>query len=397
MKLDLQPQDFATIIRSNGFVDGLQVPVQDALNTADGPNILSKVYTELSLDTIQARSLVPFLVQTMNHEGIIGESTSYRWFGAGNVPNVDRGEGGEYPEFTPQAGKASLVRAQFLQRGLVVRVTPEDIKYNRWDMISHTVTHAALALERAKEEMVLDTFNQLGVIVFDNTDPTGINSIKGKATGHDRNGNSNGSFSYDDYVEMFNVQAANGYSPNVVLIHPFALPIFQKDPMLRHMGFKTGNPVAYFNQNAITTNAYNNGTIDTWRKQQRKASGNSLVLDEVTQAALSTQTPDLPAFHPLNGMNIIVTDRVPYDPVAKVTSIIMVDTSAGAVLNVQEKLTTETYVDDHKRLQYIRIREAYSVDILDEGRGVAVALNIPIVPNELFVDPIVTLNAKDIG
>ena len=49
MKLDLQPQDFATIIRSNGFVDGLQVPVQDALNTADGPNILSKVYTELSL------------------------------------------------------------------------------------------------------------------------------------------------------------------------------------------------------------------------------------------------------------------------------------------------------------------------------------------------------------
>ena len=53
MKLDLQPQDFATIIRSNGFVDGLQVPVQDALNTADGPNILSKVYTELSLDTIQ--------------------------------------------------------------------------------------------------------------------------------------------------------------------------------------------------------------------------------------------------------------------------------------------------------------------------------------------------------
>ena len=96
-------------------------------------------------------------------------------------------------------------------------------------------------------------------------------------------------------------------------------------------------------------------------------------------------------------MNIIVTDRVPYDPVAKVTSIIMVDTSAGAVLNVQEKLTTETYVDDHKRLQYIRIREAYSVDILDEGRGVAVALNITIVPNELFVDPIVTLNAKDIG
>ena len=60
----------------------------------------------------------------MNHEGIIGESTSYRWFGAGNVPNVDRGEGGEYPEFTPQAGKASLVRAQFLHRGLVVRVTP---------------------------------------------------------------------------------------------------------------------------------------------------------------------------------------------------------------------------------------------------------------------------------
>ena len=396
-KKELQVEDSATLIRTNGMLDGVQMPIADALSTSDAPSILSKVFTELTLETIQARSLVPYLVQTMNHEGIIGESTSYRWFGAGNVPNILRSEGGEYPEFTPQAGKSNMVRAQFAQYGLVVRVTEEQIKYNRWDMVAKTVNAAALALERGKEALIMDVFLRLGVVVFDNTDTAAVRSIKGVATGHDRKGNANGSFSYDDYVDMFNVQSANGYSPNVVLIHPFSLPIFQKDPMLRHMGFVSGNPGAFLSQNQNSTNAYSNGTVDTWRKQQRKANGNSLVLDNGEQSLLSTKGPDLPTFHPLSGMNIIVTDRVPYDPVAKVTSIIMIDTSAAAVLNIQEPLVTEAYADEHRRLQYIRLREAYSVDILDEGRGVAVAINIPIVPNELYIDPIVTLDSNLIG
>ena len=75
----------------------------------------------------------------------------------------------------------------------------------------------------------------------------------------------------------------------------------------------------------------------------------------------------------------------------------MIDTTASAVLNIQESLVTETYADEHKRLSYIRLREAYSVDILDEGKGVALAINIPTVPNELFIDPIVTLDGTKIG
>ena len=340
-KKELQVEDFATLIRTNGMLDGVQMPIADALSTSDAPSILSKVFTELTLETIQARSLVPYLVQTMNHEGIIGESTSYRWFGAGNVPNILRSEGGEYPEFTPQAGKSNMVRAQFAQYGLVVRVTEEQIKYNRWDMVAKTVNAAALALERGKEALIMDVFLRLGVVVFDNTDTAAVRSIKGVATGHDRKGNANGSFSYDDYVDMFNVQSANGYSPNVVLIHPFSLPIFQKDPMLRHMGFVSGNPGAFLSQTQNSTNAYSNGTVDTWRKQQRKATGTSQTLTGREVELTSNGFSKLPSYSPLSGVSVITSHMVEFDPVSQTTSIIMIDTGASGVLNQQKPLTVD--------------------------------------------------------
>ena len=189
---------------------------------------------------------------------------------------------------------------------------------------------------------------------------------------------------------------SNGYNPNVVLVHPLSLPAFQKDPMLRHMGFVTGNPQAFLNSSKTAPNAYANGTVDTWRRQQRAATGNGQLLDEVEQSLLSTTTPDLPSFHPLSGMTVIASNLVPFDAAAKTTSIILLDTSATAILNEQTPLTVDSWDEHSREIVAVRIKESYSVDVIDEGRGIAVAKNIPLVPNELYVDPQVVIQAADL-
>lgn len=398
--MSMTKQDLYEIITNNGYTsDGVKFEIADALATPDSGQLLGQIYTEVVQELIELQAIGQRLVQTIRHDDIIGESTTFKWFGAGNVPNVERGESGEYPEFTLAAGKSSTIRAQFMQRGLTVKITAENIKYSRWDLIRAHITQAGLALQRAKEALIFSTFEQAGVVVFDNNDPmnggAGTDpavSVKGRGTGRDRYGNKNGSLTYEDYVDMVSIMISNGYNPNVLLVHPLCLPIFQKDPILRHIGLVNGNPEAFLNSSRTSPNAYKNGTVDTWRKQQRAANGNSQTLSDRDVNLLSTTSPELPSFHPLSGMTVIVSPMVPYDPTTKTTSLILIDTSASAILNEQVPLTVNAWEEMSREIQVVRIKEAYSVDVIDEGRGIAVAKNIPLVPNEIYNDPQVVIN-----
>lgn len=397
----LTKEDLYLIVNNNGYnSDGVKFEIADALATPDTPQVLGQIYTEVVQELIQMQAIGTRLVQTIRHDDIVGESTSFKWFGAGNIPNVERAESGEYPEFTITAGKSSTIRAQFLQRGLTIKVTAENIKYSRWDLIRAHIMQAGLALLRAKEALIFSVFEGAGAVIFDNNDPMNggvgnnepVASVKGRGTGRDRYGNKNGSLTYEDYVDMVSVMIANGYNPNVMLVHPLCLPIFQKDPILRHIGMVNGNPQAWLTSNGRTTNAYKNGTVDTWRQQQRKANGNSQTLNDKEVNLLSTTSPELPSFHPLSGMTIIVSPNVPFDPINKTTSLILIDTSASAILNEQTPLTVDAWEEYSREIHVVRIKESYSVDVIDEGRGIAVARNIPLVPNEIFNDPQVVIN-----
>ena len=398
--MSMTKQDLYEIVTNNGYTsDGVKFEIADALATPDSGQLLGQIYTEVVQELIELQAIGQRLVQTIRHDDIIGESTTFKWYGAGNIPFVVRGVSGEYPEFTLAAGKSSTIRAQFMQRGLTVKITAENIKYSRWDLIRAHITQAGLALQRAKEALIFQTFEQAGVVVFDNNDPMNggsgtdpVTSVKGRGTGRDRYGNKNGSLTYEDYVDMVSIMISNGYNPNVLLVHPLCLPIFQKDPILRHIGLVNGNPEAFLNSSRTAPNAYKNGTVDTWRRQQRAANGNSQTLSDRDVNLLSTTTPELPSFHPLSGMTVIVSPMVPYDPTSKTTSLILIDTSASAILNEQVPLTVNAWEEMSREIQVVRIKEAYSVDVIDEGRGIAVAKNIPLVPNEIYNDPQIVIN-----
>lgn len=364
--------------------------VQDAVATPDALQTLGRVYTEVVQSAIQMQMVGTRLIRTMRFNGIKGRSTHFQWIGAGNIPNVERAEGQEYPEFSLAVGQVSTINAQFRQFGLVVKVTEEQIDQAQWDVITLHITEAAKALARAKEKQIFELFADKGGVIFDNDNPS--QSYKGVCTGRDRYGIPNGAITQEDLFDMYCVGLSNGYNPNVILVHPLAFPIFQKDPILRNAGYNMYNPREFINSSLNPINSYKNGTIDTWRKQQRAATGNSQVLTEKEIELTSTGFSQLPGYSPVAGMNVVTSHFVPLDAVNQTTTIIMIDTEASGVLNVKDELTVDSWDEMKRGIIAVRIRESYSIDVIDEGRGILVAKNIPLVPNEMFVNPIAVVN-----
>jgi hypothetical protein len=377
----------------NGGLDpehDVHFKLKDAIATPDATEMLKRTYTEIIQDVVQMELVGTKLIKVMKHDADIGESVTFRYFGAGNIPNVTRGEGGEYPKFSLASGQVSTIKAQFGQFGLVVDITSEEIEKSQWDVIRSHITEAGRALGRAKEHAIFQLFESQGVVVFDNvvTNP----SVKGKCSGYDRWAVANGSITQEDLFDMYSQGLANGYNPNVILMHPLAFPIFQKDPILRNAGYNLYNPREYINSQLNPTNSYKNGTVDTWRNQQRAANGKAGRLEGKDIPLTSTGFSSLPSYSPLSGMNIVLSHFVPFDDVNQTTSVIMLDTNASGVLNIRSPLSVDSWDEMSREITSVRIKESYSLDVLDGGLGILVAKNVPLVPNEMFYNPQVVIN-----
>lgn len=388
-------EDLRQVVLSGGYTkdesgNDIFFPLKDAVNTADAPQMLTRIYTEIVQQAVEMSMVGARLIRTMRFDETLGESTSYKWVGAGNVPEIERYEGGEYPEFTVAVGSKSTIKAQFRQFGLVVKITKEQMMHSQWDVIRLHITEAAKALARGKEKEIFKVFDEKGVVVFDNDSP--VNSLKGMCTGRDRYGVKNGAITQEDLFDMYCQGLANGYNPDVILMHPLAFPIFQKDPILRNAGYNMYNPREFINSQLNPINSYNNGKIDTWRQQQRKSTGSGQRLTEEEIKLTTTGFSRLPSYSPLSGVTVITSHLVPFDGSNQTTTIFMIDTQASAILNVQAPLTVDTWEEVTREITAVRIKEAYSIDIIDNGLGILVAKNIPLVPNELFLNPQVVIN-----
>lgn len=384
-------EDLKKLVHSGGYdaEQDVHFALADAINTADAPQMLTRVYTEIIQQAVEMQMVGQRLIRTMRHSDIIGTSVAYKWIGAGNIPDTLRHEGQEYPEFSVGVGSTSMIRAQFQQHGLVVKVTREQIQQSQWDVITLHITEAAKALARAKEKRIFELFDSQGAVIFDND---GGPSVKGVCTGRDRYGVKNGAITQEDLFDMYCQGLAHGYNPTVILMHPLAFPIFQKDPILRNAGYHMYNPREFINSQLNPINSYKNGTIDTWREQQRSATGKAQRLSEKEIELTTTGFNQLPSYSPLSGMTVITSHMVPFDRVNQTTSIFMIDTDASGVLNVQAPLTVDSWEEMTREITAVRLKEAYSIDVIDGGLGILVAKNIPLVPNELFLNPQVVIN-----
>ena len=88
-------------------------------------------------------------------------------------------------------------------------------------------------------------------------------------------------------------------------------------------------------------------------------------------------------------MTVIVSPFVNYNPITKVTDIMLFDRSELGVILVDEDPTTEEWNDPARDIRKIKIRERYALGILNEGQAVALIKNAINVDNYVTSQPAV--------
>lgn len=377
---------FRYAFRNGGLTpEGDRMSISDAISTPSSPLMFKRVITEIVQEAIEPNLIGTGLLNRIDYDGY-GTTITFGTMGAVGGIELDMAEGQEYPEFGIQVGSGT-VTANIGKSGLAMKVTEEMIKYSQWDVIGMHLRQAGRAMARHKERKIFDMINRMGVVIFDNNNPSA--SEIGRTSGRDLTGAGNGSMTVDDLFDMYAKTLERGFTPNVILCHPLAWATFLKDPNLREFALQSGGVNgAWFN--GMPSNV-SPGTPDVWKSLGKMQGPSAMDPSRAEREGTQQSTITLPGLFPFGGLTIIPTPMVPFDAVNKTTSIIMMDSAELGALVVAEDPTSEEWRDPSVDITKIKIRERYGMVLFNEGLGVSVAKNISVDPNEIVLPPQATI------
>lgn len=386
LKVKDEIQDLRHVFNNGGYTeDGAKLTLSDAISTPSAPMAFKRVITEVVQEAIEPNLIGTGLLNRIDYDGY-GSTITFGTLGAVGGIQLDMAEGQEYPEFGIQMGNGT-VTANIGKSGLALKVTEEMIKYSQWDIIALHLKQAGYAMARHKEKKIFNMFNSLGVTIFDNVDPN--NAQIGRTTGRDLTGAGNGSLTVDDLFDMYARTLERGFTPDVVLVHPLAWATFLKDPVMRQFALANGGGQWY---NGIpSASSLMPSTPDVWKSLGKMQGPTAMNPTNAERVGTQKSTMTFPSLFPFGGLRMIPSPMVPFDPVAKTTSIIMVDTKQLGALVVAEDPMSEQWDDPARDIKKIKIRERYGLVLFNEGLAVSVAKNISINPNEIVLPPQATI------
>lgn len=373
-------QDFKSLMLSGSDTKGHSMTVEDALTVTNNA-VVRRTIEEIVLAPVYPNLIGSKLVSTtfVNNPG---RTISIRSLGALDMFNFAVMEEGEYPEISASKGQGSLIELRFNKYGCKFKVSEELIEYSNWDMITYQLQQVAFAMARYRDKKIMETLFGRGFVVYDNRTPNA--SLIGRTTGRNISGAGNGSMTQEDLIDMYAAVTAHGYTPRVILCHPLHWAMFAKDPILRESGIIKGDLGEWLRSTINTTNPY--GALPNMGGARRELTPEeAYTLDQGSK-------PQLPSYSPLSGLTVLTSPLVPYDPVARTADLIMIDPDHTAILAFSEYLTLDDWDEKRNDLKVFKFREKWGLEVKDNGRAIAVARNISLEPNELFVNPQVVMD-----
>ncbi len=373
--------------RNNGqMLEGdNRVEMKDAISVPNAAMFLPKVVSNIVKEAAEPLLVGTSLLQRIEYHA--GQTITFPAVGA--LVAADIAEGQEYPERQLQMGGAT-VTATIGKSGVAVKVTDEMIKYSQYDVIGMHLRAAGRALARHKEQKIFNYINSMGVVCFNNLDP--VNSLFGVTHGRGLDGSANGSVVMDDIFDAFGQIIAQGWMPDTLLMHPLTWIMWIKDPVLRAFALAAGGGTffASWKGNPVGRAPWDNsGQGGLGYAAGQKIDPGSDPLTAYSQNINSA--PVLPSYFPIP-FRIIVSPFVPYNPVTKVTDIMIFDSANLGALIVDEEAMTEEFDDPARDIRKIKIRERYAIAILNEGQAIGVLKNVYVRPNQVVLPARTTLD-----
>jgi len=364
--------------RRNGYVVGQSEPIsmKDALSVPDSPMWMPRVIQNVVREAVEPLLVGANLLHRINYS--YGQTITFGAVGAMYADDI--AEGQEYPERKLNIAGGS-VTCTVGKSGLAVKVTNEMIRYSQYDVVGMHLRAAGRALARHKETKIFNMIKNLGVVTHDNASPGA--SIYGVTHGRDITGAANGSIILDDLFDAFAQVIAQGFMPNTLLMHPLTWVMFMKDAHLRALALASGRNTFFgtYQGNPVGRAPWdNNGGLGPSVGQS--IDPNSPITAYPQTIDSKPNFPDLGFPFPFQ---VVVSPFVNFNPVTKLTDIMVFDSNELGVLVVDEDITTEDFDDPSVDIRKIKIRERYGVAILNEGHAVAVMKNISIKPNAIVM------------
>ncbi len=385
---DLKIEDDATMEyvfrKGREPTSGKRVDIKDALSVPNAPMLMPKVISNVVREAQEPLLIGTSLLQRINYQ-FGGQVVTFPAVGA--MVAADIAEGQEYPERDLTMGGAT-VTASIGKSGLAVKITEEMIRYSQFDVIGMHLRAAGRALARHKEGKIFNLIRSMGVVVFDNVNPT--SSLKGVTTGRNMSGAGNGSVTADDIFDCFAQIMQQGFMANTLLMHPLTWAMFVKDPLLRMFVMMSGSGTFFANWSGSAQGSSlgaTQGGLGLSGGLNYVPGGNQAGLTPTALTELNPQQNSAPVLPTYFGQSfqIIVSPYVPFDPRKLLTDIYMFDRNELGVLIVDEELTTDEFDDPRVDIKKIKLRERYGLGILHEGQAIAVMKNVHVVPNEIVL------------
>lgn len=378
---------FSRVWRNNGMLkDGRKVSLQEMLNadlkatteirgkdnfSSDHPLLTQRVIVNIAKDAIEPNLMLTPLLQRMT--GMKGIQVVFPSWGAMVAGKV--GEGEEYPEMSLEL--AGQITATVGKYGVAVKMTDEMIENSQFDVMGAHIRAAGRAMARLKEENAKDLILNNGRTLLDNSTASAR-----KTTGRNAAGAYNGTLTLDDLFYCYGQMINTGFTPNTLIMHPFAWQIFAQDGIARAFGFTNGvNPLmwqAAQGQAGKGPNSWNQGLIG----------GNNYVSQP---QQLATTFTNVPSIFPTN-FQIVITPYMPFTAASGSTlartDVVLCDRAELGVIVENEALTTEEWRDPARDIRKIKFREKYGMASSNDGRGIGLLKNIAIGKSFDFADQI---------
>lgn len=371
-----------SIWKNNGEVDGLkerltleemfshdrqwhaeyQREARDAgFTSTDHPLLINRVVSEVVKEAVEPQIVLTNLLQKISFQ----HGTQLTFPAMGAIAAADIPEGGEYPERSLEFAGQTV--ATIGKSGLAVKMTDEMIRYSLFDVMSMHLRAAGRAMIRWKEQKVSDmiTTNAGSAnTIFDNSS-TSFLSTTGRSSG----GDYNGTLTLDDIFKAYSIMANRGFTPNALIMNPFAWEIFADDAIARALGFQSGMAVWQMASGPL-------GSAPQW---SNGGFGNGLLQNtqvDNPQNVAGTFT-NIPTIMPVP-FNIIVSPFMPINTTTNRTDLIMCDINELGVLVVDEEVTTEEWDDPARDIRKVKLRERYAVAAVNNGAATGIIRDVSL-------------------
>lgn len=395
---ELKLQDrFTAIFMSNGYDPDVkkQITIKDALDIQNAAFMIPRAMTQIVQEGIEPLLIGTSLLQKIQYQP--GMQTVFPAIEP--LRAEEAGDGMDLPIYNINIGGAQSFGVTVKRHGLRLKIAKRFVDESSYPWINFWLRLAGNALARHKEEYIFDFITKLGTVVFDNAtsarlDAAPVQPIKGVTTGRNYKGQFNGSMTVDDVFDLYSAVLLNGFVPDTMLVHPMAWLMWVKDPVLREFAIQAGGGSFFANftgNPAVLGNKfYNHGGLGFGQGQTGQYTNGQLTGGEVSTPQSGnyqqmTSAPILPSYLGLP-FRILVSPFVRFDPITRVTDIMLFNSKNLGALIVDEEPHVKSWEDGQFNLQNMSIEETYGFGILNEGQAIAVAKNVKVRPNE-FVMP----------